>query len=208
MNDQAERTARELFTRAESAKETREKLIDSAIHLFYLHGVHAVALDQILKEVGVTKTTFYKYFESKDDLVYSALQRRDAWEMEWFHNAIRQAEHGDPRCMLLAVFDVLHDWFTAPRFSGIQFINATAEFPNVSDPIYVVARQHKSAIRGLIRNTALRAGARDPDQVSGELMLLLEGATALRLSTGDNSAARIAHRLAEMVVELSLSKSS
>jgi len=208
MNDQAERTARQLLSQADEAKGTREKLIDSAINLFYQHGVHAVALEQILKEVGVTKTTFYKYFESKDDLVYAALQRRDAWEMEWFHNAIRAAEQDDPRCMLLAVFDVLNEWFTDPKFGGMQFINATAEFPNVSDPIYVVARQHKLAIRTLLRKTAERLRARDPEQLSGELMLLLEGATSLRLSMGDNNAARIAHKLAVLVVDVSLTDSS
>lgn len=109
MNDQAERTARQLLSQAGEAKGTREKLIDSAINLFYQHGARGVALEQILKEVCVTKTTCCKCVVSKDDFVDAALQRRDAWGMEWFHNAIRAAEQDDSRCMLLAVFDVLNE---------------------------------------------------------------------------------------------------
>lgn len=90
----------------------------------------------------------------------------------------------------------------------MQSINATAEFPNVSDPIYVVARQHKLAIRTLLRKAADRLRARDPEQLSGESVLLLEGATLLRLSMGDNNAARIAHKLGVLVVDVALTDSS
>ena len=37
---------------------------------------------RILAEAGVTKTTFYKHFESRDDLLIAAIRRRDEWEMQ------------------------------------------------------------------------------------------------------------------------------
>ena len=60
----------------------RERLVGAAIELFYRNGFAAVGIDQVLEEAGVTKTTFYKHFESKDDLMVAAVQRRDEWEQE------------------------------------------------------------------------------------------------------------------------------
>ena len=59
----------------EGRVDTRERLIAAGLDLFYQHGFHATALDRILAEVGTTKTTFYKYFESKDELARIARLR-------------------------------------------------------------------------------------------------------------------------------------
>ncbi|MCA9281267.1 MAG: helix-turn-helix transcriptional regulator [Phycisphaerales bacterium] len=58
------------------ASETRERLLDAAAMLFYEHGFHAIGLDAILEEVGVTKTTFYNHFASKDELIVAVLLDR------------------------------------------------------------------------------------------------------------------------------------
>ena len=60
--DVTDKTARELFGDGRTATQTREKLLDRATDLFYTYGIHAVGLDRILKDVGVTKTTFYNHF--------------------------------------------------------------------------------------------------------------------------------------------------
>src|SRR5439155_11061827 len=108
------KTAAELLGAPPAAKNARERLIDHAIDLFYSHGFNAVGLDQVLAAAGVTKTTFYKYFQSKDDLMVAAVQRRDAWEMEAWGRAVVARAGEDPRAQLLALFDVLHEWFNAP----------------------------------------------------------------------------------------------
>src|SRR6478672_2767382 len=47
----------------------RERLVAAAIELFYRQGFGAVGIDRVISAAGVTKTTFYKHFESKDDLM-------------------------------------------------------------------------------------------------------------------------------------------
>jgi hypothetical protein len=51
----------------------RERLVAAAVELFYRSGFAAVGVDQIIAAAGVTKTTFYKHFESKDDLMVAAV---------------------------------------------------------------------------------------------------------------------------------------
>ena len=45
---------------------------------------------------GVTKTTFYKHFEGKDDLMVAAVQRRDEWESQAWDRAVRKLAGDDP----------------------------------------------------------------------------------------------------------------
>jgi AcrR family transcriptional regulator len=196
-----DKSARELFGDGKIAIKTREKLLDRATDLFYTHGIHAVGLDRILKDVGVTKTTFYNHFESKDALTCEVLRRRHTWEMEWFLKAVNGISDGQPRLTLLAIFDVLHKWFTDPEFRGCQFINAAAEFPVPSDPVHQEAANHTLATRQLLRDTAIAAGASDPEELSAQLMVLFEGAITLRQVAGDNQAAATARGVAQQLLD-------
>ena len=57
---------------------TRQKLMDAAFTRFYRDGFRNVGIDQILSDVGISKTAFYKHFESKEDLLVAALEDHDA----------------------------------------------------------------------------------------------------------------------------------
>ena len=50
-------------------KATKETLLDSAIYLFQQHGFENVTIDDICKEINVTKTAFYYHYKSKDELI-------------------------------------------------------------------------------------------------------------------------------------------
>lgn len=71
-----------------------------------------MGLDPILTEADLTKTAFYNHFESKDDLVEAAIRLRHEWEPLAFIKAVRERGGDDPKSLRLAIFDVLHEWFT------------------------------------------------------------------------------------------------
>src|SRR5947208_11761698 len=85
----------------------RERLVAAAIELFYRRGFGAVGIDQVIAAAGVTKTTFYKHFEGKDDLMVAAVRRRDEWESAAWGRAIRTMAGEDPAGQLLAMIDVM-----------------------------------------------------------------------------------------------------
>lgn len=155
---------------------SRERIISTAMRLFYDHGFHATGLDQILDEVGVTKTTFYKHFESKDALIMAVLHERDLRETAEWITAIEQRHGHDARSRLLGFFDLLVEWFQRPDFKGCMFMKATAEFPDPLDPINVAASRHGTSLLKIMRDLAHRAGAADPDSLAAQLMMLLQGA--------------------------------
>ena len=48
---------------------TKEALLTAAIGLFQKHGFENITIDDICKEIDVTKTAFYYYYKSKDELI-------------------------------------------------------------------------------------------------------------------------------------------
>ncbi|MCA9317418.1 MAG: TetR/AcrR family transcriptional regulator [Planctomycetota bacterium] len=197
-------TAVELFGRGAEPRDTRERILHVALDLFYGNGFHAVGLDRILAEVGVTKTTFYNHFPSREDLVLECVKVRDVWEREAFERAVRARAGYDPRALLLAIFDVMDDWFNDPRYRGCLFIAASAEFPSRQDPVHKAAAQHFASMEEQIRLMAEAAGVEDPAALATSWVLLLEGAVTYRLVTGDDSVAKSAKVVAEQLLAAQL----
>jgi AcrR family transcriptional regulator len=197
----AGKTAKQLFGPDKPATTTRDRIVETALNLFYGYGFHAVGIDQIIAEVGVTKTTFYNHFESKDDLAIAALKLRDQWEAHAFNRMVKQIAGDDPRKQLLAPFDVYHQWFTHPDYTGCMFIKACAEFPMIHDPVHSAAAEAVRVAEQWLADTARRANAADPVALAAKLVLLLEGALTRRMISGDNLSAMHAREVAETILE-------
>lgn len=196
MSDGTGKKTEELFGGGVEPGNTREKLIFTAINLFHEHGFHAVGLDYILAEAKLTKSTFYNHFESRDELALEAVKLRDKWEMDAFVKAVQDKAGYNPKAMLLAMFDVLDDWFNHPDYRGCIFIAACSEFPSKENPIKRAASSHYADAAEGIRKMAEGAGVKDAEALSEEWVLLLEGAISYRQVTDNNTAALIARRIA------------
>ena len=90
----------------------RERLVQTAVRLFYRHGFHATGIDRILNEAGVAKMTLYKHFRTKEELILAALRHRHEQWMKWFVTRTEQLTP-DPRRRLLSAFDALGEWFAS-----------------------------------------------------------------------------------------------
>ena len=172
----------------------------SSVELFYREGFNAVGIDRVIEEAGVTKTTFYKHFKSKIDLMVAAVELRDAWELAAWQAAARELGGEDPRGQLLALFDVLDVWFNDTDFGGCLFLNVASEFPNPHDPVHRAAAHHKLANHEMVRGLAEQAGAKDPDAFADLFMIAFEGALVLRQVYGRDDAARRARPLIEKLI--------
>jgi AcrR family transcriptional regulator len=61
--------------RTRSRAERRQQLLDAAIAVFSSKGLGAASVDDIVREAGLAKGTFYLYFATKDDLVGAVAER-------------------------------------------------------------------------------------------------------------------------------------
>lgn len=54
-------------------RDARSRILERAVDLFYVQGVHATGINQIIREAEVAKDTLYRFFPSKDQLIQEAL---------------------------------------------------------------------------------------------------------------------------------------
>jgi len=153
----------------------RDELVRKALDVFYREGFHATGMDRLVAETGISKTSMYKHFRTKEDLILAALRLRDEQFRNWLIR--RMEERGDtPRAQLLALFDALGEWFAQPNFQGCMFIKASGEYQHPDHPIHAQAADHKRLLFAHLRSLAAKAGAAKPDALARQLLLLKEGA--------------------------------
>jgi len=185
-----------------SSAPPRDRLVETAAHLFSRDGFHATGIDRVLAEAGVAKMTLYKHFRSKDELVAAVLDRRNAEVLAEVEAAVGAAP--DARGRLLAPFDVLGSWCGGSAFEGCLFANAASEYGRRDDPVHAAAARNKRGIRDLLLREARSAGAPDPEALADELLLLHEGAIAVAYVLGDDGAAPRARALAQRAADRAL----
>ncbi len=179
---------------------TRQRLVEAAVRRFYRDGFRSVGIDQILSDVEISKTAFYKHFESKEDLMLAALEKQTAWAQNIFQTMIRDRGGNTALGQLHALFDVVEHIMESDDFHGCIFVNASMEFPLPHEPAHILAAKGKQAIEEVIYNLAVEAGAPNPVALAQELCLIIEGAYVTRVVTGKPSTIDIARRIARLVI--------
>lgn len=176
----------------------RERLLAAANELFYSEGVNTVGIDRVIERAGVAKASLYSTFGSKDELVRAYLQaryvKRQARLLE------RIAKYEDPRDKILSIYDLLGELFADPEFRGCAFVRASAE-ASVGEKVRGVCQDYRAWMLDLLTQLAREAGARDPEGLGRQLVLLHDGATMGASMDGDAGRAADARRLAEALLD-------
>ena len=153
----------------------RGRLLGAATHLFCKNGINATGIDAIINEAGTAKTTLYKLFGSKTNLVHAVLESEGKQWREWFIGAM-ESGGGDAQAKLTRIFPALKSWFGEERFYGCPFINAVAEHDKDQKQFRAIAMRHKKVVLAHIEKLAAEMGAAEPELLAHQLALLIDGA--------------------------------
>lgn len=55
-------------------EDKKQEIIEKARELYYQYGIRSVTMDDVVKELGISKKTLYQYFEDKSTLVAEVLK--------------------------------------------------------------------------------------------------------------------------------------
>jgi AcrR family transcriptional regulator len=190
-----------MSTATPSPTPTRQRLVEAAGRRFYRDGFRMVGLDQILAEVGISKTAFYKHFESKEDLVLEVLIEHDREMLDTFRTMVHEQGGPTPRDKLHKLMDVVEFFIESDDFQGCIFVNVAMEFPLPHEPAHVAAAHSKRAVEAIVHELAVEANAVDPRALAKELCLIMEGAYVTRHVTGDRETIGIARKLADLAID-------
>jgi AcrR family transcriptional regulator len=178
----------------------RERILRAAYELFSHRGIRAVGTDEVINRANVARATLYRHFATKNDLVLAVLERR---EQLWTHGLIEaesELRGTTPEEQLLAIFDVMHDWFQSrDGYEGCSFINVLLEL-GADHPAGQASITHIDHVRDIVRHRATAAGLNDVEDFASSWHILMKGAIVLA-AVGDLEAARRAQRMARLLVE-------
>jgi AcrR family transcriptional regulator len=175
----------------ESKAAMQERILATADRLFYVQGIRAVGVDTISDEIGISKRTLYNYYPSKDDLIVAYLERR-----------LRPSVLSDEPALdqILGDFARLERAFEERGYKGCPFVNAVTELKQPSHAAQRIAFCYKEQRRNWFRDLLIRLKVADPDTLSLQLMLLVDGAIAAALVRGDPAVARAAGDAARLLL--------
>jgi AcrR family transcriptional regulator len=159
----------------EPASDVRARILATASRLFYERGVRAVGVDLVVLEADVAKTSLYRYFPTKDDLIVAFLEREDVefWT-HWDGVAAQFAD--DPAGELDAHMRWIGERLARSNYRGCPQINVAAEFAEQEHPVREVSRRHMLALRSHLLDIAKRLDVPRPKQLAAQLAVLVNGA--------------------------------
>ena len=162
----------------------RGRLLSAATRLFCKNGINATGIDAIINEAGTAKTTLYKLFGSKTNLVQAVLESEGKQWREWFIASV-EAGGGSAQTKLTRIFPALKDWFREERFYGCPFINAVGEHDKDLKQFRAIAMKHKKVVLAYIEKLAGEMGAAEPEVLAHQLGLLIDGAIVAAMVSRD-----------------------
>ena len=184
-----------------------DRLLNAATRLFCKNGINATGIDAIIEDAGTAKTTLYKLFGSKTNLVHAVLESEGRQWREWFIGAI-EAGGGNAQTKLMRMFPALKNWFAEERFYGCPFINAVAEHDKDQKQFRAIAMKHKKVVLAHIAKLAADMGAAEPQMLAHQLALLIDGAIVAAMVSRDPGVADTAGLAAGNLYEPSKVKRS
>jgi AcrR family transcriptional regulator len=153
----------------------RERILATASELFYRDGIRAVGVDTVVERSGVSKTSLYRLFDSKDALIAAFAAEKDQLFWVWW-DGVEEQHAGDPHALLEALLSGIAEKIGRSAFRGCPFLNLATEFPDQNHPGRVIARGNKEEMRARLAAIVAKLGVRDPNRTASQIVLIINGA--------------------------------
>jgi AcrR family transcriptional regulator len=187
----------------EAGANARERIIRTAYELFTQRGLNAVGVDMIVAEAGVAKTTLYRHFRSKDDLIAEVVERHLRLLLRDWLEPETHKRSTSPSDRLLALFETLNEWFVDDNFQGCLLINCLVETHERASVVRRASIRAIDDVYAFLERLAVEANAHEPERLAQHLHLLLRG-TIVAATQGRADAVQEAGVLARQLVEHAL----
>jgi len=95
--------------------DTRKRILDAAQQLILSHGYSGMSLDQLIRQLGMTKGAFFHHFRNKNDLARTLIQRYSDQGVTLFMTVLARAKtySDDPLQQLIIVLRQYEEIFQA-----------------------------------------------------------------------------------------------
>ncbi|ENW41770.1 TPA: TetR/AcrR family transcriptional regulator [Acinetobacter baumannii] len=151
----------------------REIILDTATQLFIQESYIAVGIDRIIAESNVAKMTFYKYFPSKEELIFVCLK-----ELK-LNIQIAVEEHISQKSAPLEKLEQLYlwyiDWVNQNGARGCPFHKARMDVGDLYPSILLVLDEYRNWLFDTTTSILKELELDDPIALTHLFLSLLDG---------------------------------
>lgn len=160
-----------------------DRIVEAAKRLFYKLGIRGVSVDAIAAEADTTKVTFYRAFDSKEDLVVKVLSEKSRSFWSWWDSVVAPFD-GDPRAQIEALLaDIRKRIGDESAARGCLMCNTAVEVVEEDHPARELISAYRTELVERLRALCREMGARQPDALGDALALLLTGLFSARIGS-------------------------
>jgi len=121
-----------------------DELIDKISTLFKEYGIKSIVMDDIAKELKISKKTLYKHFENKEDVVYKVAQFEMKNEFSELKKLCIRHEHAINELLMISKYIIQRNF----SINSSLIFNMTKYYPVIWEEIM---RKRKELILNLIK---------------------------------------------------------
>ena len=154
-------------------------VIQTAIHLFTTYGFHTAGVDLIAKEAQITKSTFYKYFGSKEGLIEICIAFQKSLLREEVLSIIYSGHYRTSKEKLKEII-VLHANFNSLYY---LLLKAIFEIKLLYPKAYRIAIEYRKWLHHEIFDLIFSGETREPKFDADMVLNLIDGLLLQALSS-------------------------
>jgi len=182
----------------------KDHLVEVAAGLFNRLGYHQCGVDEIMHRSGVSKTTLYKHFPTKEHLILEVMRRRSeaffaeiSDRLEAHRAAVPDAAQ---HSRIEVIFDIVDEWISGGDFFGCNFVRAAAEYGDRDDPIHRHAAHHKHRLQQVFADLLCDLPQALQNSAAEQVMLVLDGAITTAQVRGRTDVIDVARKMVSLLL--------
>lgn len=154
------------------------EIINLSSQFFNREGFLNPSIDRIAEAAGISKMTFYRYFEDKEALIKAVLEEKHNTFILELKSLIAEKETAKDK--LFTIFDFYQNWFSRESFHGCMFTRAVVELGNTMPALKSITFDFKSGLYRLIQEILLDYFSPiKSERVAFVILMLIDGAISV-----------------------------
>ncbi len=177
----------------------RERVLDDVIDLVWTHGPRASGVAEIARVTGLNKSSLYRTFGSKEELLVEALERYTREKTQKFQNGLVPSADGSmPDILDVIVAQLRREAVEDEQRRGCMLISSASELASEDPAVAEVAATYRRTIRDLFHQALEQAANTgqvtpgDPAARADVLVMFVHAlASIVRAGAGDDELAAL-----------------
>ncbi len=104
-------------------KHNKEEILETGYQVLRKNGYHNVGINQILKEAGIPKGSFYNFFESKEDFARQVVEFYGCNNSNWIEGLFKESKE-TPINKLKSFYQLLVNYNEQDNYEGGCLVNS------------------------------------------------------------------------------------